>query len=547
MMLLDKYAKVLGGAVLAALVLTLCILPGLWHANFGINVFDEPYQVLAAKYPDTNPYAPLSNRLFGFFGDSVGWEMLGFRYLAIGLKALSIFLSGCFLYFKTKKYWMSLAVVALCVLFSTSTTCMPGWDNWTELFVTICLIASLQFYPFGNTWHMLLLGILAGVTAVVRIPNAAIVPLMAVIIYYTRYKLAGNRNALLQSAIFIVTVAATALMILVLMYGSLGIYLETFRLYPIAAHSLPETLGGHINHLIRIGVFMLILWSCYRLCVEVKRRNPKYLFIPLLLTIAVLLYMVFKYSKAIESYVNVLLIGIAFMLFAIIIIVYNHKIYRTNHKLLSKVIIILLLSLTPAIGSNTGLIKIMLYPVIPLLVLYLYRYAGSTIKMCTLAVAVFVLISNALSIFCGKISLKEYSARVENGYLAGVYLQPHLAEQLTEIQEAFSPYCQGDYNVIVMRDGCEYLWEYLFMQKNLYLSNRFDHKLYRYSPEYDEWLRDNIDRSERPVAVLYFKHSTYEPGDFWQLPYLPMLDEKLDIAVEADRFFIFTDKPLDRK
>lgn len=85
-----KWTIMLIGGILVALI------PGIFLAPYGINFFDEPYQILNAYDWKNAVYSPLSAFLTHFWGCALDWRCLSFRYLHLILILMSVFISSIY-------------------------------------------------------------------------------------------------------------------------------------------------------------------------------------------------------------------------------------------------------------------------------------------------------------------------------------------------------------------------------------------------------------------------------------------------------------------
>ncbi|MCH5246457.1 MAG: hypothetical protein J1E84_08325, partial [Muribaculaceae bacterium] len=93
---------------------------------------------------------------------------------------------------------------------------------------------------------------------------------------------------------------------------------------------------------------------------------------------------------------------------------------------------------------------------------------------------------------------------------------------------------------IVLRQGVDYIYEYLFLCRNNYLHNRFDLKESSNNEDYVNWVEQQVTNSKKTVALLYMIPKT-ENGDYDYSPSMlqTMLENQLKPIVIRDQYVIY--------
>lgn len=505
--------------LLAVAVVALCVTPGILRVPIGAYTFDEPYQMLCGMFPETSPHAPLSAWLTKWFGEASGWRWLSFRYLALGLHALSIVLAGAVLWRVSRRYAFSLAVTAVSLAIGTlipQTYNIYGWDDWTGLLTVITVIAATgtrRFSPGALT----ALGLLSGLLVLVRLPNVSIAVIIPLYMWYQNRNRPLGYNLRLTGFYLLVT-AVVVLAGLVLMFGSLTGYIDAVRNVPVGDHSAAVIFQSFASFVLPV-VLLAVFFDVRRLWLK-------------LLSVALFaVYCWFSRSRIYNHWDVLTGIGV---------IVYGLS--KTYGRYGLKVWIVFLFGCVPLLGSNTGYLKYPVWAFFPLVAAYVGPLLTRRACKIILAVCIAVFVGVAVSLRHTTFNDKGYldaTCRIETGKARGLYTTPTRYAQITEATAIIERYRELGYRVLPLRIGCEFVWEYLAEVRNDYMGSQFNLWNPVLEPDYVRWVENRIGGTSQPTVIMWQKFDGFEETDIPDLELLTLLTERMDRVDETDTFIVF--------
>lgn len=514
---------------IAIVVILICLLPAYRYAGVGMFFFDEPYQILNCRDYLNSPLAPLTGWLGGVIGNAFGWEWLHFRYLAIGCTAVSI-LAGCvWMWHKTRAFVPTLLVGAACLVLATTMRThliVFGWDNFALLFTTLLMVATLSALEKPTWSKIVILSVLSALSVWVRVPDIVAVPIVAVALFFTHGE---YRLRLKRVIIYIATTVILSVVILLLLYGSFSAYVSALAANAIDSHSkftilLTFFLGG-----ISVAFASLSFFGANAV-LAIRFHNKWQLAVGIGGMILILFYALF--GRAISVYM--FMTGFM-MMFAGAVCYYGIKMGRKDVAL--EIGLLFCLSLVPCVGSNTGLNKMIVFPLLPigLACLRMIRMTSIGYTAVSCACAMFLFLPSHLKHGYGILDGVSESTEVfTEGIFKGMSTSPENKAILTAVQTDMAPYMRVNTKLIILRANVDYVYEYMFNSRNEYLRHRFDAAGCVASREYIDWVRQEI-AGDGHHTVLYFL-----PDDGASNPMQQMLDERLDRAVVTPRYIIYS-------
>ena len=509
---------------------------------YGVNAFDEPYQILNGMFPESAPYSPLSAYFTKWFGELFNWQWLYFRYLAFSLNALSILISGCYLYIKSHKYAYSLIVTCLALLVGTiipNIYNIYGWDDWTQFFLIITTLLILNYAAKPDIAKVILIAFLSATIILIRIPSIVILPLVCVCILFFIPKL-NSAQKTYHIFTYVLTTIILILTFIILTFGSLEGYIEAFRANPMDDHKPLRLLSAIILSGLNSLVWSIFIVGCYsimkRLVHYSERRIYLYLFfvaIPI-----IILWFLYFYNDPYYFLCIYLGVGILTFLLSKAFLIKNLT-FKASKRI---VIIILFLALVPIIGTNIGVAKITVWTAFPLIALYIYPYVNKYFN--------YLIITLCLSIVASCYFKLKFNTFYDEGYkhttyqfsegkMKGLFTTPKKGEKIQKVIESFSKYSNDNNNSLILRIGANYLYEYLFQSHNDYAACKFSFFDIYFNQDYIAWVEKQIVNSDKPVVVLYQKHDTFETADIPLLPMLQMIQNYLKPVEDIDGFLIY--------
>lgn len=155
------------------ILLILSFLPGLYYMQIGVDLSDEPYQILNACDWKNTPLAPLTAFLSHFLTLSTV-NVLSFRCLALALIYTSILCAGAFLYANTRKLKISINATAFAIWltgFSHMKGWLYGWDSFSYASLTFVGITLLGYVKHPSRKWFVLTVVASCICVLCRLPN----------------------------------------------------------------------------------------------------------------------------------------------------------------------------------------------------------------------------------------------------------------------------------------------------------------------------------------------------------------------------------------
>ncbi|MBP5314552.1 MAG: hypothetical protein J6Y87_01635 [Muribaculaceae bacterium] len=267
----SRRLKITAVIVLAAVALALpfCLIP------YGFWPVDEPYQILLSKDCTVNPVAFLSSFIIGAWGNVFGDDLATMRAFAAILSTATVAIAGFVLYSHTRRPLLSIAIASVAnilLTFNQSQSYIIGWDvvsnflivaSLAALFATINTSGKKAVYWAGA------LGCLTAFAVASRLPNVAVVPVIAVLLLVKRkWK---------ETASFLISAIAIAFILIIAIYGDLFNYFASLSDYTSqqisSEHNAHQLLNAAIIAFRRIWPFALAFFCLLAVAVYAEKKN----------------------------------------------------------------------------------------------------------------------------------------------------------------------------------------------------------------------------------------------------------------------------------
>lgn len=502
-----------GAAGVAALVVVVVIaaLPSVWLSRYGVNYGDEPYQIMNGMDYRNAPMAPLSNWLAGLYGEMTGWSWLWFRYLAVVLNVLSVIMGALYMYRKTGRWALSAAVGFVGAFFiglMQNVSALYGWDRWTVFGLMPCVLTMLSYIDRPALWKAALLGCLSAVLGLFRVPNFVIVAMVPFVMLLIGYKgcewdrkVWGFGRVLTSVAIYLAVTALASVGLLWALYGGVGGW---------PAHLESNYMGSHGVWVIVVSIGynvpgfvtrVAVMWVYYHLLVVAAGCGKWMSRAALLVSLAGLYYLLLSEFDKLQCIPLVYAAGLVVLASGCVVWNNRGELWRGP---VVRVSTVLLLACVPFVGSNTGVLKMLSWPVLPVVFVYLLPYFTRRMAVYSV-VAVLALLGYAYSgvrnATFGDSGIKEMTERLDCGVASGLYTHKDRAGHLEALYRDFSPYVNDStYRTVVVRRGVEFYPEYLFGSRSGFNAHRWDLWGDDSFDGGEEWFEREV--AEKPVAVL---------------------------------------------
>lgn len=530
---------------LIALIIGMVIftLPGLMMLPFSINYFDEPYQILNAIEWKYSVYSPFSSLLANAYGNIVGWEYLNFRYLWLSLTFITILTSSIYALINFPHKKPVILISWFCMLFSTifkSDINLYGWDNWSNLFVMFSLLICISIFNKCNISKIIILGLFSGITALMRLPNLVIIPIYCIIFLFIKIIYLKSFPIRRFFVLYLFSSILTLILVLSLLYGNMSTYFQYIQDNPVGAHSPNELAKQTLSSLFYIFRFLILISILFIINIfanKILKQKPLFLNIVSFLIFILHFLLLIPFKR--QTLGNIIEDSISFVLLSVFIIIkYASTVTIIQKDIIRPYAIIILLSgLIPAIGSNWGIFKYMSWPLLPLLLplivpirnLYVSKFA----KLISISLICFAVYGWWRPTYADD-NFKDLNYQFKSGMLKGMRTSYNRGSSIDEIISRANLYIEAGYEIIPLRAGNDYIWEYIFMKRN---------ELYRH--KFNEWYAFNdenyisyiLNHTNANQIILYLQWPKIEDNEVTLM--FRRLNEEMDCLYEGRGYSIY--------
>lgn len=522
----------------------LSLFPSFLRARYGIHFFDEPYQILSGFDNTPNVLAPLSAKITHFFGEIFNWKWLYFRYLAISVNGICILSGGIFLYCKTHKYWISVIITCICLFLGTILQVeqnLYGWDRWSDLILIINIILFLVFSQSKKIYLLLIIGVLTGLSITIRLPNLVLIAVDIFCLLLLQSNCNIKFKYLYHSLFLIFTSLIFWAVGIYFSYGTVTDYFTGIFNLQVDDHESSQILFYYIWTLKRIVIFVIGFILTYHFLKFVRIKLGRFGFASFSLIIfSTALFISYYLSNRVFDLGLSMSIAIIWIIFGMVFWRSRKRFWSANNR---ECIILFIFTLIPTIGSNTGFFKEMVWPVIPILVYYFlpqYKrlYMPYIVLLILLLGSYDMLAIRRFSFF--DLGFAHCPVHIQTGLAQGLYVSETNGSMINEIDVAMTPFNNNEHKIIVLRDNHDFIWEYLYKSPNSYLKDKFAHNKNDISNNYLNWIKEEIENSEKPVVVLYvFAWSADSEGEINQ-SLDSLLSSRLKTKTLNQRFKVYS-------
>lgn len=516
--------------------------PGYLMSPFSINTFDEPYQILNCYGWRNSVYSPLSALLGNVYGNIFAWKYIAFRRLLVILIALSVFIASLYAVRISKNKPLTIAFATFCTYFSTvfkSDMNIYGWDHWSAVFIVVCIVLSLSLLMEWRLRKIIWLGVLSALTTLLRLPNICIVLFIALLICLYGARGKSVIEILKAEIIYGVIVIIIGFTVIIMMYGSVGNYIETFVHNPVGAHSPSRILKPLFISILSIARYCAIMLAGYgTIHFVLKKINSRWIqgLVIVIITVCFFILIVPLRRNVLG---NVIETGISFAILGLILIFIRGWKDSNKNESLYAVSILLLCNVVVA-GSNWGIYKFMAWPAIPLIAAMCVKKWTLPLQWFSVSVGVALIAYSFYGFYRPTLDDRNYNSltyRLSGGVLDGMYTNHLRGENIDEVKRAVEPYMENGYEVVPLRLKNEYIWEYIYLNRNEYQRHRFDNWYAYDDSEYAKWVINRNLESDHPVLIIYID----DDSDPSSLMYRT-LSETFNKVGRGSRFTLFSNR-----
>lgn len=501
---------------LYTLLVLFAMLPGYWLIRFGLNMGDEPYQILNTMDIHRNPLAPLTTLLGGIVGQATDYNWMAYRYFALTLNNIAFIIGGLYLYRQTgsvSRASLTVAVVAFLSGISKFYHNLFGWDSLTALFVILLIFSLLLYVQKPGADKLIFLILTAIVLTACRLPNAVAIPLVFLLLAFRAWKKGSDTTNSLSSAspwVFLIASTLGVIALLCALYGSPSIYLHDLKTNALGDHSAARILRPLVLdsiYITALGVgYATTVYTVNHLLKKTHRAG-----LTLLLGAGTILWLTFFATKMIltETQFDVSWVILAIVWLACVLLK-----DRDNDQLF-RLAAIALSGLVCIFGSNTGLVKYPGFLLVPFLMAFIFPLVDlRKIKFFSAVIAVtclLLLVKGMVKAQFFDDGILKTRTLVTDGRAKGIYTTAEKAETILEIEADKRQTASARSRIIAGEDYSRFVYEYIFGITDAYAPHNWPGTGMLDDPNYIEWLKKRMAESPDP-AVIYIKRPGDEPS-----------------------------------
>ena len=492
--------------ILLLALLVAAAVPGFRFMTMVLSITDEPYQALNAMTPACQPFAPLSAWLIHAFGEIAGYNLLDIRLYAWSWQVLGVLLGIVAAWLISRRLNLSLAagVVAMLAL----SLChygerYAGWSSFSATSMPLVFISLICYMRRPEAATAALVGLACSFATLLRLPSVAcVVVVAAVIVFYRPGFPLTRRQRATHGGIMAGAFLASALLVLILIYGSLPQFFTAIAENQIGSHGLRDMVASLITLskpfcaiffvIMGIAGFVTVIFR------DVRRHLLRLLLVGALLIIsyyALRVVMQFDFARGI--------LKVSFItLTACLLWMKRHQPMDLPHTSLW---VLAGLSLSAAVGSNMTLLETVVFPFVPAILIFMRPHLSDNVLKYT-----FAIVGIIACWFTFRINQREtnnyrtYPVVVHgNSMVEGIEATADRGLPVQKAIDLFTPFTTDSaYNCFVVRDNSDYIYEYMFGRRNPILPHYWDTLPLMDVEEYARSVRHMLDTAQAPAAVL---------------------------------------------
>lgn len=487
------------------------------------DMCDEPYQIMCGWDYRTSVVAPLSAWFTSAVGAWVDFDMLPLRQIGWTLTLASVLAGTVPVWWITRNLDFTLLCAAVAVGLAGACRLLEwlyGWDCLAAFPTMMVALAAFRFAIKPGYKPLLWGAVWLGIATMMRLPSVAIgvAPIAAVLA-------AGERGKKLAcSALFLGVAAATALAIILVLYGSVGTYLGFFADGVINEHSPLHMAEEYKLHLIDMPFyFLLFAGAFFAACRLLEVNNRAWQALAIICVAATLAVCtdiwMYEASRGLAP-VNIAIVA------ALLWCIWRCRGKAQRQWRLFGILALITL-LSAAAGSNMMIYKCLTYEVLPVALLLVVVVSQGWREIAAwgiiLASTAWVAAERNLGSANANGTVLSCPFPTETtiegmGHHDGLELDRNWTGLIQDMVDEFSPYVRSDeYRTVVVRNmPRHFIFEYMFDARNPVLPHYWSMDNLMDHDDYCRAIEHHVDTIEPPVAVLLLQNISSrfdsEPG-----------------------------------
>ncbi|MDE7160197.1 MAG: hypothetical protein K2O24_05065 [Muribaculaceae bacterium] len=243
-----------------------CIATGLFAYlylfGYGEIWADESYQTFCVLHPEMTRLAPLTFFMGHGWLSVTGMKILNLRFLAVTLGCLTVVVSCFYAWRRTRNVLLASLLFMVCSwIWRMDAFMLYNWESGTLLWDALGMIAAVEFFRRPSCARGAICGAAFALMTAGRLPSGIIMPIFLGILWWG---VSGGRlsrrvawtGGLASSASFCLVL----LLIIIVLYGSIGAYVSDFSEYVVSGHGVG-------------GGFAKLKWRMMAMVPAVMERN----------------------------------------------------------------------------------------------------------------------------------------------------------------------------------------------------------------------------------------------------------------------------------
>lgn len=350
--------------------------------HVGICEFDESYQIICSHYYTDQPLAPLSFYLANIWTVIFGDNVMSYRYFTYLMITLTIAIPTLYYYRRVHKSMQSAFIFFILQLsYNMFMPSIFNWDVCSNMFIVSVICAIFSYCDTHNAKKLILLALLSSCATFCRIPNISLLPIIVLVILYVNksYKI-----KLVQSIIYLSFFILFSFTLIYAIWGGVSEYISSWNSNNIiSGHSSILSLFAWINGAPQreLPCFFMAV-SMFAIVYALRKHNRfnkrgYYIAVTLFWWGYLSLIAFTQKLPAISSYQ----VGVFYLLIALAFLEINRKPNLTFGGGNLPIVLLIVLSYVPAIGSDNGSLKQITIPVIPIILIAVNSFSTHTLNV----------------------------------------------------------------------------------------------------------------------------------------------------------------------
>ncbi len=435
------------------------------------------------------------------WGNIFGFSFISMRVLTLLFLIICAILAVVPVYLEKRD--VALSIIFFDIILILRNQNIWGYDMPSRMFWMMCLIAFWLYYRYRKNWWLVALGIFMTLAIFTRMPNVVLLPISAILFMVVNWKRVSLGQTLLQITLVLGVTAVTSYIVLVIFYGSPSNYLAAYHevITFDQGHSVTRLLTKYIfatieflpRFLAILGLALMYRYLCKYSELSGKRVAQLWAWG---ITVFVTFFVCWTHKDSNNFYRQDVLL--ALLLSIMCAAAYYAALTKQAQSAWQFIAIIFLFALVPMAGSDTGLLKVGSYLLVPFVYLLGVKYCTPrVIKFMWAVLAAFIIFAPLHRV---KFLYEDQGLQFVNT-LAGnpslnVITTPERAALISEMSEIIAQ----NSKILPVGTSQRFIFEYLQGTRVKYARNFFHSDLN--NQKYVDYTKSDIEQNAYPTVVV---------------------------------------------